>query len=230
MKAQYDEYREQVWRYSRLLSEGGYFGARSGSSGNVSMLIEGEEAVAITPSGKPYHVMSPEDICIIGFDLRKVEGALEPSVETPMHIAVYRNRPDVNAVMHSHQVYASVLAVIGAEMPAMFDEVALAIGPKVELVPYALSGSKDLLDNVVEKLGNRCHCYILENHGALCIGKNLEKALNYVELLEKNAQVYCAALATGKEVHALPEATATALFGLTIASQDMEIARKKKSV
>ena len=224
----YDDYKEQVLRVSQALSEGGYFGTRSGSAGNVSMLIEGEEAVAVTPSGKRYQDITVEDICVVGFDMRGIEAKWSASVEAPMHIAVYKNRPDVNAVIHTHQPYASIFALLNQPIPALFDEVAVAIGPVVDVVPYAFSGSPELVDNVVSKIGNRCHCYVLRNHGALCIGRNIDKAFHYVELLEKTAATYYHALATGKEVSLLPEEVAMAIFEFTKNAQDMEIERKKQ--
>jgi L-ribulose-5-phosphate 4-epimerase len=107
----YDEYRREVLEVSQMLSENGYFGTRSGSAGNVSVLIEGEEAVAVTPHGKKYADMTIEDICIVDLDLARIDGTLDPSVEAPLHVAVYKNRRDVNAVVHSHQIYASILSL-----------------------------------------------------------------------------------------------------------------------
>jgi ribulose-5-phosphate 4-epimerase/fuculose-1-phosphate aldolase len=224
----YDAYKQKVLHVSRTLSEQGYFGTRSGSGGNVSVLVEGEEAVVVTPSGKPYGSMVADDICVVDFGLKKIEARHEPSIETPMHVAVYKHRRDVNAVIHTHQLYASVLAVLDAPIPALFDEVAISVGDKVEIVPYGLSGSPELMANVVAKLGNRCHCYIMQNHGALCVGPDLDKTLTLVEMLEKVAMIYAHALATGRPVTTLPADTAAALLSVVTAKQDMEIARQEK--
>lgn len=222
----YDDYKQQVLNVSKRLCEDGYFGAKSGSGGNVSMLVEGEDAVVVTPSSLKYSDMTLDDICAVGLDRKRIEGSRDPSVETPMHIAVYKNRRDVNAVIHSHPPFASVFAVLNEPIPPLFDEVVVSIGNAIEVVPYGLSGTQDLLNNVAAKLPNRCHCYILQNHGALCIGKNLDKALLYLELLEKVAGIYYRALSTGKPVVELPEMFSTALFSFTTSAQDMEIARK----
>ena len=222
----YDVYKDQVLRVSQALSEGGYFGTRSGTAGNVSMLIEGEEAIAVTPSGKRYQDLTADDICVVGFDLRGIDAKWPPSVEASMHAAVYRHRPDVSAVIHTHQSYASIFALLNQPIPALFDEVAVAIGPVVDVVPYAFSGSPELVENVVAKIANRCHCYILQNHGALCVCRSIEKAFHYVELLEKTASSYYHALATGREVSLLPEEVATGVFEFTKNAQDMEIERK----
>lgn len=222
----YTQYKRDVLEATQSLAQQGYFGAQSGTGGNVSALVEGEEKIVITPSGKPYGSLSEDELCVVDFDQRRIEGPHEPSVETPMHLAVYRNRRDVNAVVHTHQPYASVFAVLNEPIPALFDELAVTIGPSVEVVPYALSGSPELLANVVSMLGNRHHCYLLQNHGALCVGARLDKAVQYAELLEKVAAIYWRALATGKPVSLLPEPYPTALFGLVKGKQDAEIARK----
>ena len=222
----YDRYRREVLEASQLLSERGYFGTQSGSAGNVSVLIEGEEAVAVTPHGIPYGRMTSDDICIMALDLAPIEGARDPSVEAPLHAAVYKNRRDVNAVIHSHQIYASIFSILNEPIPPLFDEVTVAIGSMVEVVPYGVSGSPQLLENVVSKLDNRCHCYLLQNHGALCVGRTLEKTVNYVELLEKTASIYYRALATGMEVTTLPDPLPNVLFEFVKRAQDAEIARK----
>ena len=222
----YDDYKRQVLEVSQTLSEQGYFGTKSGSAGNVSVLIDKEDAIAVTPSSRKYADMRADDICVVGFDLARIDAICDPSIEAPMHVAVYRNRRDVNAVIHTHQPYASVLAVLNEPIPALFDEVTASVGPVIDVVPYGLSGSPELLENVVSKLGNRSHCYLLQNHGALCVGMTLDKTLNYVELLEKTAAIYCRALATGRVITTLPEPLVTILAQLVVGLQDMEIARK----
>ncbi len=202
--SKYDSYKKDVLACTQWLSGQGYFGALRGTGGNVSMRIVGEQAVAVTPSTLPYRDLSPDDICIVDFDLQTIEGAYPPSVETGMHIAVYRNRLDVNAVVHTHQVKTSVLSLINTPLPPLYDEVALHIGNEVAVVPYALSGTPELIANVTAQLGNNCHGYILQNHGALNLGETLEKAWLNVELLEKAAETYIAALSTGREVTPLP--------------------------
>ena len=205
MSSRYFQYQEQVLECTVWLSEHGFFGALRGTGGNVSMRILGEKAFAITPSTIPYGTLSPADICIIDFDRKQVEGQYPPSVEAGMHLAVYQNRPDVNAVVHTHQLKASAFALINRPIPALFDEVVMNLGHVVDVIPYGLSGSPDLVENVVGKLSNGSHGYIIQNHGALCLGATLEKAWLNVELLEKTAQAYLDALSTGGEVTVIPK-------------------------
>ena len=201
----FDKDKKAIIKCARWLSEHGFFGCLRGSGGNISVKLDTDNMIAITPSGRPYQEMLPEDISVVDYNLKSIEGQLKPSVETTMHVGVYRNRPDVNAVIHTHPVFAGILAVISKPIPALFDEVTLEIGASVEVIPYAISGSKELAENVIKKLGNDCFCYILQNHGALSLGRDLDQAWKNAELLEKVAQIYYYALTTGKEITTLPE-------------------------
>jgi L-ribulose-5-phosphate 4-epimerase len=224
--SRYNDYKREVLEVSRRLSEGGYFGTKSGTAGNVSMLVDGEEAIAITPTSMRYDMMRPEDICIVDFNLHSIEGSHQPSIESPMHVAAYQVRRDINAVIHTHQVYASSVSILNLPIPPLFDEVTLAIGDVVDVIPYALSGTRELHEAVSGKLANRCHCYLIQNHGALCVGEDLENTFTYVELLEKISAVYLHALASGKPISTLPGPVVEKLVASMIARQELEIERK----
>lgn len=221
----YDRYKEEVLRYSQMMLAKGY---TVGTGGNVSMLVDRGDILAITPSDREYMELTPDDICIVDFDLNLIEGKYNPSRETVLHIAVYKNRPDANAVIHSHPIYTSIFALINRPIPAIFDEVVMTIGDITDVVPYALSGSDDLVNNVKEKLSNRCNCYVLQNHGALSIGTSIGKAFRSLELMEKSSQIYYSALSTGEKPAALPSGMSDLLFQLMKAEQDNEIERKRK--
>jgi glutamate-1-semialdehyde 2,1-aminomutase len=202
----YESYRKDVLEASLWLSDQGYFGSYRGSGGNVSVRIN-ETAMAITPSSVKYKELSAGDICVVGFDLSVIEGndKFKPSVEAGMHSIIYRKRPDVNAIVHTHQIYGSVFGLINTPIPALFDEVSFSLGQMVEIIPYALSGSPELVNNVGGKLSNNANAYVIQNHGILALGKNLDKAILNAELLEKVAHIYYLALSTGKPVDTLPE-------------------------
>lgn len=197
--------KEQVLQAARWLCDQGYFGGKLGSGGNVSMAAADRQTVAITPSGIAYTDMTVDDICILDMQQKQLEGDRTPSMEAGMHVGIYRRRPDVNAVVHTHQLFASVLAVIDEPIPALFDEITAQIGPVVEIIPYAVSGSRQLAHNVTGRLDNGCCCYIIQNHGALNLGRDMAAALKNAELLEKVAQAYFYALCTGKKISRLPE-------------------------
>jgi L-ribulose-5-phosphate 4-epimerase len=206
MTTKYESCKKNVLDASQWLFEHGYFGSQRGSGGNVSMRVN-ETMLAITPSSVKYTEMTVEDIYILNLDLSVVEGndKMKPSVESAMHSIIYRDRPDVNAVVHTHQIYGSIFGLINTPIPALFDEVAFALGQAVEIIPYALSGSQGLVNNVAGKLSNNANAYVIQNHGILALGKDIDKAILHAELLEKVAHVYYLALSTGKSVSTLPD-------------------------
>ncbi len=203
----YDDSRKDVLEACLWLWKQGYFGALRGTGGNVSVRIGGRDAMAVTPTSIPYASLTPEDICICDLSGVLQEGRQAPSIEAGMHGTIYRTRPDVNAVVHTHQVYGSVFAVLNLPVPALFDEAALLLGESVKVAPYAFSGTPELAANVASCLGGNANACILQNHGVVTLGKTLDKALLAAELLEKVAHVYYMALATGRPVSILPEAT-----------------------
>jgi hypothetical protein len=111
-----------------------------------------------------------------------------------MHAAVYELRSDVGVIIHTHQPYASALALMGRPIPALFDEQVRYLGRSVDLVPYAPSGTGFLKRNVTRKVGSGANAFILENHGVLVLGGSVEQAVHNMALLEKVALDYLLAL------------------------------------
>jgi L-fuculose-phosphate aldolase len=190
-------------------------GLVSGASGNVSRRLRQPdgELVAITPTRVPYSRLRVEDVLVIDFDAEPVEGEGVPSSETLTHLAVYRARPDVGAVIHTHSVYASVLAVAGLEIPPLVDEQVVALGGAVAVAEYGMSASEDLARKAVAALGER-NAVLLRNHGVVGVGVDLEEAAAVCELVERLAKIHVHALALGR-ASPLPEdvvATETKLY------------------
>jgi len=200
---QYEPEKLTVLGAAHWLAEHGYLGKKS-SGGNISLRVAHQDAVAITPSGRPYLKMTVKDVCVIDIDGHPLDGNLKPSIEAGMHLAIYKHRADVKAVIHTHQTYASVLSILQRPIPALFDEIIVEIGKGVEVIPYAFSGSSELVQNVIAKLCNQCHCYLIQNHGALSLGSDMERAMKNAELLENVARIYYHALATGLDISELP--------------------------
>jgi L-fuculose-phosphate aldolase len=138
-----------------------------------------------------------DDIPVVRLDGSLVDGCLEPSSEMPMHLAIYRARRDVEAVIHTHSTYASTLSVSGLEIPAILEEEVMLLGGPIRVARYARSGTIELANNVVTGIEGR-NAVILANHGAVGVGKTMREALSACELLEKAAKVYLFALAAGK--------------------------------
>ena len=197
----YGPSRELVVDVCRTLLERGYLKA---TEGNVSVRVPGEDALAITPSSYDYGKMEPGDICVLGLDGRHIQGAKKASIESSMHAAVYERRDDVSVIIHTHQPYASALALMERPIPALFDEQVRYLGRSVELVSYAPSGTSFLKKNVAKKLASGANAYILENHGVLVLGGDAEQAVHNMALLEKVALDYLLALLTDGRAEKVP--------------------------
>lgn len=171
-----------------------------GTSGNVSLRfkdLDGRDVVAITPSGLRYDIMRPDDIVVVDLEGQRIEGGLAPSIETMLHTGIYKARKKVNAIIHTHPVYGSVIAVAGVEIPAILDDQVTQIGGEIRVAQYALSGSPEIVRNVIAALGFR-NAALLANHGAIALGRDLWEAFTVCQLLEKTAKVYLLALGLGK--------------------------------
>jgi L-ribulose-5-phosphate 4-epimerase len=176
------------------------------TGGNISVRIPGEECLAITPSNFDYLKMTPEDVCILDFSLDQLEGSLPPSVESAMHAAIYQVRPDVNAIVHTHQVYASALTLIKAEIPSLFDEQVRFLGKSVQIIPYAPSGTGMLKNTIAKHVQNHNNAFMMQNHGALIFGHDMERAVHNVEILEKCSLAYLLAILSERKVTKIPAA------------------------
>jgi len=176
-----------------------------GTSGNVSMRLKepsGRDLLAVTPSGRYYDLLEVDDIVVVDFEGQPVEGELATSIETMLHIAVYKARKKVNAVIHAHSVFSSAFSVAGLEIPTILDDQATYIGGEIKVAEYALPGSQELVRNVLSALGPR-NALLLANHGVLSVGRNMREAFTVCELVEKTAKIYACALSLGR-VNPLP--------------------------
>jgi L-ribulose-5-phosphate 4-epimerase len=182
------------------------------TGGNLSARITGQNSFAITPSNYDYFKMTPDDVCVLDFDLNPLEGRLKPSVESAMHAAVYRVRGDVNAIVHTHQVFTSALTLIKAPIPALFDEQARFLGRRVDIIPYAPSGTGLLKNAVAKHVKNHNNAFMMQNHGALVFGHDMERAVHNVEILEKCAQAYLLAICSERKISKIPAAVREIAF------------------
>jgi L-fuculose-phosphate aldolase len=158
-----------------------------GSSGNVSVRID--DHVVITPSSVFYTEMSVEDMVVIDLNGDIIEGTRNPSIEWQMHLALYNNRSDAYAVVHTHSIYASAMAVRRDELPPILDETIPKLGSNIRVTKYFMPGTADLGKTVVKQMKDRSAVFIA-NHGAVCIAKTLEKALHLAILLERTCKIY----------------------------------------
>jgi L-fuculose-phosphate aldolase len=170
----------------------------TGAGGNLSIFDRASGRVAISPSGIEYFDLQPEDVVITDLDGQVIEGQYTPSSELGFHLALYRQRPDVNAVLHTHSVYATTIACLGWEIPAVHYLVGFS-GHKVPLAPYATFGTPELADNVATSIGDY-NALLLANHGLIAVGADLGRAFNTAEEIELVARIYYQTKSVGNPV------------------------------
>lgn len=180
----------RYWR-ERILETGIYLldkGLVAGTWGNISVRIS-ENQFAITPSGRNYRTIQPEDIVIVNASGEIIEGQLTPSSELPLHLAVYAARPDIAGIVHTHSVFASACAVSRRPIPPIIEDLVQLAGGEIPVAPYALPGTQELANNTVHALAGK-FAVLLANHGVVACGKTLSEAMTAAELVEKAAQIF----------------------------------------
>lgn len=190
--------RKLVVETARAMSRSGL---TPGRSGNVSARFG--EGMLITPSGFRYEDLTPQDIVFVAKDGTVPKKQNEPSSEWQFHLAAYKQRPDMNAVVHTHSLHAVVLACAGRSIPAFHYSVAVAGNVDIPVIPYATFGSATLAANVARGLADRQAC-LMAHHGATALGKTLPEALELAQDVEVLAEQYTKILAIGPPV-VLPE-------------------------
>lgn len=198
----YMEYREEVCKFAKKMYDSGFV---TGSAGNISMRVPDEDnRYVITPTSVPYEEICAEQVVVVdGEGDLMVDIDYGPSVETPMHTAIFKARPDVGGIIHSHAIYSTIMAVIRKPIPAVIEELVVYVGDEVVVAEYASAGSDDLAKFAVKALGQNA-AILLANHGNLCAAKNLKKAFNLCALVEKSAKIYVEAMKLGG-IHNLPD-------------------------
>lgn len=159
-----------------------------GTWGNISCRIPGENYIAITPTGMRYDTLEPEDIVILDMNGKTVDGSRKPSIEVPLHLAIYNARKEVQAIVHTHSIYATAMAVARREIPGSVEDLVQIVGGNVRVNEYALPGTEQLGINTVKAMEGRS-AVLLANHGMLGAGRSLEEAFRVCQVVEKSAQV-----------------------------------------
>lgn len=185
--------RAEIVHESRRLAE---LGLNPGTSGNVSHRFGGR--MLITPSAIPPQAMTPDMVCSMPLagDPADWEGPRRPSSEWRFHRDILNARPDVNAVVHTHAMHCTSLAIARRGIPAVHYMIALFGGPDVRCAPYARFGSQELSDVAVAALEGRQAC-LLANHGMIAVGPTLSRAMFLAAELETLAQQYFNVLQIG---------------------------------
>jgi len=182
----FDEFRQDIVLAGRELLAKGLV---AGTWGNISLRLPSSELIAVTPSGRDYQTLSKEDIVIVNLQGETVAGRHKPSSETPLHVAIYRARPDVKAIVHTHSIFASACAVARRPIPPIIEDLVQIAGGDIAVAAYALPGTEELAQQAVRSLADK-FAVLLANHGVVGCGQSLREAITVCELVEKAAQIY----------------------------------------
>jgi L-fuculose-phosphate aldolase len=169
-------------------------GINQGTSGNIS--VRHQDGMLITPTGVPYDRMMPEQIVFMAMDGSFAAGQ-RPSSEWRFHLDILRAREEVGAVVHAHPTYATILAIMGLEIPPLHYMVAVAGGDTIRCAPYATFGTAELSSHAVRALEGRTAC-LLAHHGMIAVGPSLERALWLAVEVENLARQYHGCLQIGQ--------------------------------
>ncbi|MGX7447474.1 L-fuculose-phosphate aldolase [Dolosigranulum pigrum] len=189
------EARDQLIAYGKKLVE---TNLTKGTGGNLSIFDREAGHMAITPSGIDFFEIQPEDIVIMTLDGDIVEGERTPSSEWVMHKIFYENREDIDAMIHAHTMYATVMATLHWDLPPSHYMVAVA-GKNVRVADYATYGTPELAENAYEAMKDR-RAVLLANHGIIAGAQDLLNAFNIVEEVEYCSEVHIKAKSVGEPV------------------------------
>lgn len=186
------------------------YGLIKGSGGNVSMRMPGacpddSDAFLVTPTAMSYDTMLPSDVVLVDGCGTTLDGGRRPTSDMAAVLYIFRNMPQVNVVIHTHQPYATALGLVTDELPADFTTVIDELHAAVPVAPFTRSSDEGMGVLTVEHIGNAL-AVILKHHGVITVGRNIDQALTAAVYLEESCQAYLAALATGLPIaHLTPE-------------------------
>ena len=190
--------RNQIIAYSLKLNSTNLSPLRSG---NISLRAkkDDEDGYLITPSGKKYETLKPEDIVFMGLneEAKNNKSTHIPSSEWRFHRDIYLDKGDAQAIVHAHSPHATAVSTLGKSIPPFHYMIALAGGEDIKCAEYATFGTKELSNNIIKALKNRSAC-LMSNHGQVAFGKNLEEAFELAQEVENICHQYTIALKLGK--------------------------------
>jgi L-ribulose-5-phosphate 4-epimerase len=192
--------REVVWKCNLELPKNDLVKM---TSGNVSGRDGETDLVVIKPSGYSYEEMTPAHMVVVDLAGRVVEGNLKPSTDTDTHLYVYRHRPDVFGMVHTHSPYASSFAVLGQPIPACLTASAM-LGGEIPLGGYASIGGAEIGQEIISKIG-RSLAIVMQNHGVFTIGSSPQQATKLAVEVEEIAKITHLAMLRGQPIQLTTE-------------------------
>ncbi len=193
--------REEVWRLHLELPKANLV---TWTAGNLSARDPESGFVVIKPSGLRYEDLKPENMVIVDLEGDIVEGKLKPSSDTASHLYIYRHRPDVNGVVHTHSRYATAFAALGRPIPCYLTAQADEFGGPIPCGGFALIGGEEIGQVVIDAIGSS-PAVLLKNHGVFTIGRSAEGALKAAVMVEDVAATAWTALQIGQPDEISPE-------------------------
>lgn len=181
---QYLEVREEIVKMGNKIATTGLV---MGTWGNISARVPGKELMAITPSGVDYETIQPEHIPILDFEGNVVDGELIPSIEWHLHLEIYKARPDINGIIHTHSAFCTAMAIARKVIPGACEDMVQIVGGDVRVADYVLPGTHELGLAAVKALEGR-NAVLLANHGLVGAAHSLKEAYKIVNVVEKSAQ------------------------------------------
>jgi L-fuculose-phosphate aldolase len=165
--------------------------------GNVSMRFGKKEELFITPSFNQYDTLKPNEIVHLNFEGSALSSGKLPSTEAKMHIAIYKSRPKVQAIIHTHSPFATMLSVVQKSIPIIMEEMYIFLGGSVDVSEFGEAHTIEIGDVALKALGIK-NAALLANHGVIVCGKSLDHAIKFAELVEKLAKIYWGSLQIGE--------------------------------
>lgn len=202
----YEEIKQKIINTARLSYQMSLF---AGTSGNLSMYDPETGIMTITPSSIAYEILETEDMVLMTLEGEIIEGKNRPSSEWRMHASVYKHRPEIRAVIHTHSPYATSFAVNGENIPIILIEMIPFIGGEVPVAQFALPGTEEMGLEALKVMQESQAC-LLANHGVLAIGENMEQTHLRAIYVEDAAKIYSLAKSNGA-VQLVPEKFVTAM-------------------
>ncbi|MFX1411788.1 MAG: class II aldolase/adducin family protein [Promethearchaeota archaeon] len=165
--------------------------------GNISTRIVKKDDFFITPSFNQYDTLKIEDIVHMSLDGTTISAKKLPSTEVKLHISIYRSRPKVQCVIHTHSTFATILSVVRKSIPIIMEEQVVFLGGSVDVAPFGKAHTDEIGETALQALGIK-NAALLANHGVIVCGKSIAHAVKFAELVEKLAKIYWGSLQIGE--------------------------------
>jgi len=174
-------------------------GLNDNNEGNISVRNGKKEELFITPSANQYETLTVDQITHVDFEGNLIGKGKLPSTETKLHIAIYKARPRVKCVIHTHSPYATMLSIVRKHIPIIMEEQVVFLGGSIDLAPYGEAHTEEVGEVALKALNNK-NAALLSNHGVVVCGKSVINTVKYAELVEKLAYLYWGSLQVGNPI------------------------------